>query len=159
MGYDIDIEECPDGTRGELGSSGWGVVGYEGMLPGRLISKADKRFNGGSGEDEPLCRTPVGRERAPGGFVWLSMKWRLVGVGGLPTVPWTGMNGAPVGLWEASGAETTLLSAVFLLKSFPLLRLPKRGIHVEGDGDENISLKENEVLCLSSGVALTSALA
>ena len=68
------------------------------------------------------------------------------------------MNGAPTGLWEACGAETTLLSAVFLLEPLPLLRLPKRGIHVEGDGDENISLKENEFLCLSSGVASTSAL-
>ena len=87
MGYVFDREECPDGTRGEVGSSGCGVVEYEGMVSGRLTSKADKRFSGGSGEDEPLCWTPVKREREPEGLVWLSMKWRLVGVGGLPTLP------------------------------------------------------------------------
>ena len=156
MGYGIDREECPDGTRGEVGSSGCGVVGYEGTVPGRLTSKADKRFKGGSGEDEALCWMPLGRECASEGLVWLSMKCRLVGVGGLLTDPWTGINGAPIRFLEACGAETTLLSEVFLLEPLPLLRLPRRGIHVEGDGDGNISLKENECLCLSSGVTLIS---
>ena len=87
MGYDIDSEELPDGTRGEVESSTCGVVGYWGTVPGRLTSKVDKRFRGGSGDDEPLCWTPLGRERARVGLVWFSMKWRLVGVGGLPTVP------------------------------------------------------------------------
>ena len=68
------------------------------------------------------------------------------------------MNGAAIRGLEGCGAETTLLSAVFLLGPLLLLRLLRRGIQVDGDGDGNMSLRENECLCLSSGVAFTSAL-
>ena len=157
MGYGIDREECPDGICGEDGSAGCGVAGYGGTLFGRSTSNVDKRFSGGSGEDELLCCTLVGRDRAMVGLVWLSMKWRLVGVGGLPAGPWIGTYGAAAPGLEACVAERNLLTAVFLLEPLPLLRLPKRGTHVEGDGEGNMSLNENECLCLSSGVASTSA--
>lgn len=52
-----------------------------------------------------------------------------------------------------------LLPPVFLLRGLLLLKLPDRGIlHVEGDGDGNISLKEKDSLEFSTGSVSTSGL-
>ena len=57
------------------------------------------------------------------------------------------------------GAEVILLPPVFLLKGLLLLKLPDRGIlHVEGDGDGNISLMEKDRLEFSTESVSTSGL-
>lgn len=147
-GEDTGGDENMECSCGDDASSDCGLTGYDGIVSGRSISSGDKRLMGGSVDDEP-GRGSVGPGDTPDVLVRFCSSWKLD-----PSSPWLSRSCTKLlsGKSENWGAETILLPPAVLLKGLLLRRLPDRGIlHVEGDGDGNISPMEKERLELNSG--------
>lgn len=115
------------------------------------MSKADKRFKGGSGEDGTLLFIlnaffSVGRTSLWSGPTYPVFSYDLV-----EGSPWLGPLRRGLVEW---GAEAILLPLEVPDGALFLVRLPERGIfHVEGDGEENRPPKEKDFLGVGSGSA------